>query len=93
MELVAQPAVLSLADTFRISRDTYDTVDVVEVEIRHGGLSGFGEATPTGHYGESVASALAWLEEAAGLLGDDPWAIDEIHARLPSGERASSDAV
>jgi L-Ala-D/L-Glu epimerase / N-acetyl-D-glutamate racemase len=93
MELVARPAVLSLAETFRISRDTHATVDVVEVEIRHGGISGVGEAAPTAHYGESVDSALAWLEQAAELLGDDPWAIDEIHGRLPPGERASCAAV
>ena len=74
MELAARPAVLALAETFRISRDAHDTVDVVEVEIRARDASGFGEATPTTHYGETVESALHWLDEASTLLGDDPWA-------------------
>jgi L-alanine-DL-glutamate epimerase-like enolase superfamily enzyme len=93
MELRTRTATLALAETFRISREAQDTVDVVEVEIRHDGASGFGEATPQEHYGESPASALAWLEEAAGLLGDDPWALDGIHARLPLGQQAARAAV
>jgi L-alanine-DL-glutamate epimerase-like enolase superfamily enzyme len=93
MELEARAATLALAETFRISRESQDTVDVVEVEIRHSGLSGFGEATPTEHYGETQASALAWLEEAATVLGKEPWALDEVEARLPPGERAARAAV
>ena len=93
MELIARTAVLELAETFRISREAQDTAEVVHVEIRHGAVSGFGEATPTAHYGESVSSALVWLEEAAPLLGDDPWALDAIHNRLPPGELAARAAV
>ena len=29
----------------------------------------------------------AWLEEAAPQLGDDPWAFDEIHDRLPAASK------
>jgi L-Ala-D/L-Glu epimerase / N-acetyl-D-glutamate racemase len=93
VELSARIAALELAETFVIARSSRDATDVVDVEIRHGGLSGFGEAAPTGRYGESAGSALAYVEAAAGLLGDDPWALDEIHTRLPEGEHAARAAV
>jgi L-alanine-DL-glutamate epimerase-like enolase superfamily enzyme len=93
MELSARIVTLELAETFRIARESRDTVDVVDVEIRHDELVGHGEATPTEHYGESATSALAWLDQAGELLGDDPWALDDIHARLPPGQQAARAAV
>ena len=78
---------LELAETFVIARESSDTVDLVEVEIRHDGLVGYGEAAPIERYGETVSSATAWLEEAGPLLGNDPWALDEIHARMPEVSR------
>ena len=93
MELVAEMVVLELAETFRIARDAQDTAEVVQVEIRCADMSGFGEATPIAHYGESTRSALAWLDEAAFVLGNDPWALDAIHDRLPPGELAARAAV
>jgi L-Ala-D/L-Glu epimerase len=93
MELSARTVTLELAETFVIARESSDTVDLVEVEVRHDGLVGYGEAAPIDRYGETAASASVWLEEAAALLGDDPWALDEIHARLPAGEQAARAAV
>jgi L-alanine-DL-glutamate epimerase-like enolase superfamily enzyme len=93
MELEAKIVTLELEETFRIARESQDTVDVVDVEIHHEGLLGFGEATPIEHYGESAFSAVTWLGEAGELLGDDPWALDEIHARLPDGQQAARAAV
>jgi L-alanine-DL-glutamate epimerase-like enolase superfamily enzyme len=93
MELAARIVTLELGETFVIARESHDFVDLVEVEIRHDGHSGYGEAAPIDRYGESAASALAWLEGAAPLLGDDPWALDEIHARLPGGEAAARAAI
>jgi L-alanine-DL-glutamate epimerase-like enolase superfamily enzyme len=93
VEIATRIVTLELAETFRISRETRDTVDVVEVEIGHGDLVGRGEATPVAHYGESPESAVAWFSEAGPLLGDDPWALDDIHARLPPGELAARAAV
>ncbi len=82
---------LRLAETFTISRSSEDEAEVVQVEIEHGGVSGFGEAAPIERYNESAASALAWLD---GLeVGDDPFALDEIWARLPPGEQAARSAV
>ena len=95
MKLTHRTATLALEEPFSISRSTDETVDEVFVEIEHEGLSGYGEASPQEHYGESVASATAFLAEAEPLLGDDPFALDEIEARLARvpGELAAKAAL
>jgi L-alanine-DL-glutamate epimerase-like enolase superfamily enzyme len=93
MDLSARTVTLRLAETFVISRESSDEDDVVQVELRHDGVSGFGEGAPIERYGESAASALAYLEENASLLGDDPFALEEIEARLPDGENAARAAI
>jgi len=93
MELSTRTVTLELAETFVIARESQDIVELVEVEIRHDGLVGYGEGAPIDRYGETVASATAWLEEASSLLGDDPWALDEIHGRLPDGQHAARAAI
>ena len=93
MELSTRIVTLELAETFVIARESQDTVELVEVEIRHDGVTGYGEAAPIDRYGEDVASASAWLTEAASLLGNDPWALDEIHTRLSAGEQAARGAL
>jgi L-Ala-D/L-Glu epimerase / N-acetyl-D-glutamate racemase len=91
VDLSARVVTLRLAETFTISRSSEDEAQVVQVEVRHGGVSGFGEAAPIERYDESAASASAWID---GLeLGDDPFALDEIWARLPPGEQAARSAV
>jgi L-Ala-D/L-Glu epimerase / N-acetyl-D-glutamate racemase len=82
VRLTHRRATLRLAAPFRISRETKDTEDVLWVEIDHEGASGFGEAQPQEHYGESVEGAEAFLAEAAGLLGDDPFALEAVGRRL-----------
>jgi L-alanine-DL-glutamate epimerase-like enolase superfamily enzyme len=91
VELTARKATLTLAETFTISRGSEDEAEVVHVEIRHGDVSGFGEAAPIERYDESADSALAWLEEIR--LGDDPFALDEIAARFPDGQYAARAAL
>ena len=93
MDVSARIATLRLAETFVISRSAEDEADVVHVELRHGDESGFGEAAPIARYDESAASALAYVEEYASLLGDDPFALDEIFARLPSEQFAARAAL
>jgi L-alanine-DL-glutamate epimerase-like enolase superfamily enzyme len=91
VELTARVATLRLAETFVISRSSEDEAEVVDVELRHGEVSGFGEAAPIARYSESAASALAWLETVD--LGDDPWALDELAGRLQPGEYAARAAL
>ncbi len=93
MELNARIDHLPLAETFRISRETQDVAGVVRVEIRHGDTVGYGEATPLERYDQTPESALTYLERNADALGDDPWALDEIHGRLPHGEPAARAAI
>jgi L-alanine-DL-glutamate epimerase-like enolase superfamily enzyme len=95
MELTHRRAMLRLAQPFTISRETSIDADVVWVEIRSNGHVGYGEATPTGHYGETVESAERFLDEAGALLGDDPFALEEIGARLAGlpGEMAAKAAI
>jgi L-Ala-D/L-Glu epimerase / N-acetyl-D-glutamate racemase len=93
MELTARIETLRLAETFVISREASDEADVVQVELHHDGVSGLGEAAPIERYGESASSALAYVEAHAPLVGDDPFALEEILARLPAGENAARAAL
>jgi L-alanine-DL-glutamate epimerase-like enolase superfamily enzyme len=88
-------ATLRLAETFVISRGAADEVEAVYVEIAHDGVSGFGEAAAIERYGESAASAHAFILEAEDLLGDDPFALEAIEARLRErpGEQAAKAAI
>jgi L-alanine-DL-glutamate epimerase-like enolase superfamily enzyme len=93
VEVSARIVTLELAETFVISRSARDSEEAVVVEIRHSVVSGFGEAQPLDHYGESVRSAQAYVEEHAELLGDDPFALEEVMERLPARELAARAAV
>jgi L-Ala-D/L-Glu epimerase len=93
MQLTARAVTLRLAQTFVIAREATDTAEVVQVELAHDGAVGRGEAAPIERYGESAASATAWLEEAAAALDDDPFALEEIEGRLPPGENAARAAL
>ena len=95
MELEARTATLRMAETFVISRGASDEAEVVVVEIRHDGVSGFGEANPIERYDESAGSALAFLDGTEELLGDDPFAHEAIGARLEErpGEHAAKAAI
>jgi L-Ala-D/L-Glu epimerase / N-acetyl-D-glutamate racemase len=86
---------LRLAETFVISRQSSDWSDVVHVELRHGGAVGRGEAAPIERYRESAESALRFVEEYGGLLGNDPFAHEEIGRRLGDvpGEQAAKSAL
>jgi L-alanine-DL-glutamate epimerase-like enolase superfamily enzyme len=91
VDLTSRIVTLELAETFTISRESQDVAEVVQVEIRDGDVSGFGEAAPIERYDESAQSARAWLDQVE--LGDDPFALDEIESRLPPGEQAARAAV
>jgi L-alanine-DL-glutamate epimerase-like enolase superfamily enzyme len=93
VETSARIASLSLAEPFVIARDTTTEAEVVWVEIEHEGKSGHGEAAPIERYDESAESALAYVEEVADSLGDDPFAFEEIEARLPTREFAARSAI
>jgi L-alanine-DL-glutamate epimerase-like enolase superfamily enzyme len=95
VQVVARIVSLRLAETFVIARESQDVAEVVQVELRHDGVSGFGEAAPIERYDESAASALAFVESSGELLGDDPFALEAIGARLAErpGEQAAKAAL
>jgi len=93
VEISARTVTLELAETFVIARSASDTEEVVHVELTHSGVRGFGEAAPIERYDESAASAAAYVEGNAGLLGDDPFALEETLARLPAEQFAARAAI
>jgi L-Ala-D/L-Glu epimerase len=95
VELIARTATLTLAETFTIARSSEDEAEVVHVAIEHAGHTGYGEAAPIERYDESAESAVAFLDGADELLGDDPFALERIGARLDErpGEQAAKAAI
>ncbi|HWG55652.1 MAG TPA: dipeptide epimerase, partial [Gaiellaceae bacterium] len=93
VDVSATIVTLRLAQTFVIARESQDTADVVQVALRHGETTGYGEAAPIERYGESAEGARTYVEEVAPLLGDDPFALEEIVARLPRREWAARAAI
>jgi L-alanine-DL-glutamate epimerase-like enolase superfamily enzyme len=93
VQLSARIEALPLAEPFVIARSTTEVAEVVWVELEHDGERGYGEAAPVDRYDESAQSALAYLEEAADSLGDDPFALEETLSRLPGREYAARAAI
>ena len=95
MEIDARIVRLHLGETFVIAREATDHADVLQVAIRHEDSTGYGEAAPIDRYGESVESASRFVEEQAELVGDDPFALEEIGERLATvgGEQAAKAAI
>jgi L-Ala-D/L-Glu epimerase len=95
VQVEARVVRLELAETFVISRESADHADVLQVALSHEGVTGWGEGAPVDRYGESAESAKRWIEENARALGDDPFALEEIGARLAAipGEQAAKAAL
>jgi len=93
VEVTARIVTLELAETFVISRRASDTEEVVQVELTHSGVRGYGEAAPIERYHESAESACAYVEEHSDSLGDEPFALDEVMARLPAQQFAARAAI
>ena len=82
MEVEARIVRLELAETFVIARDATDFADVVQVAVTHESAIGYGEAAPVDRYDESPKSAKRFVEEHGSLLGDDPFALEDVGERL-----------
>lgn len=80
MKLTWQRRSLHLKHPFLIARklDTDTDKTVLLVRVEHGGQTGWGEAAPISYYHQSLDSAEAALAGMAGMLGDDPFALDAI---------------
>jgi len=95
VEVEARVVRLQLAETFVIAREAADHADVVQVALSHKGTTGHGEGAPIARYGESAESAKAFVTEHADLIGDDPFALEDIGERLAAvpGEQAAKAAI
>ncbi len=95
MEVSAEIVRLQLAETFVIARGADDIADVVHVRLTHDGVVGHGEAAPIERYEETAESALQFVSEHGQLVGDDPFALEAIEARLREipGEQAAKAAI
>ncbi len=95
MEVAARIVRLQLAQTFVIAREAVDYADVVHVSVTHGGVTGYGEAAPVERYGESAESAIRFVDDHGALVGDDPFALEDIgeHLAAVPGEQAAKSAL
>jgi L-alanine-DL-glutamate epimerase-like enolase superfamily enzyme len=95
VRLTHRTAVLRLREPFTISRETSEEVESVFVEVEHDGVVGYGESSPLEHFGQTPASAGAFLDEAEELLGNDPFALEAIERRFAErpGEPAAKAAM
>jgi L-alanine-DL-glutamate epimerase-like enolase superfamily enzyme len=83
MHLNTKALNLKLTTPFRISsRDAQHTAPNVIVQITHNEFTGYGEAAPSGYYGETTETVLACLALFASSLGEDPSLIEDILQRL-----------
>jgi len=64
---------LRLAAPFRISRGVQEVASNLLVEVRSGGQTGWGEAAPSGYYGEKRTIVEAALRLLADVLPESPF--------------------
>ena len=69
---------IHLKHTFRTTHGASDSKKVLVVDI-DGGL---GEAPPVHYYGEDPNTVRNFVDKAAGILGDDPFALEAINDKL-----------
>ena len=83
MRLTHEPLDLDTVFEFRIAHhDGRKGHANTLVKIEHDGIEGWGEASPSHYYGETRALVDAAIETWAPRLGDDPFALEAIEARL-----------
>lgn len=82
MKLTHEALPLRTIYEFRIAHGSKTGHDNTLVRVEHEGIEGLGEASYSHYYGESPQLARAALDMWSGLLGEDPFAIDAIEARM-----------
>jgi L-Ala-D/L-Glu epimerase / N-acetyl-D-glutamate racemase len=82
MRLRHEPLDLVTTFEFRIATGASKGHANTLVRIEHDGVEGLGEASPSHYYGESRGLVEQALDLWAPRLGDDPFALDAIEARL-----------
>ena len=78
MKLTWKQYDLKLKHTFRISRSARDIAPVIILEIDHDGIMGYGEASPTNRYGESLETIGKFFHKTDLTRFDSPLLLEEI---------------
>jgi L-alanine-DL-glutamate epimerase-like enolase superfamily enzyme len=82
MELSWRRHTLRPKHRFTTAQGGIDEKTVLIVTLRHEDIEGLGEVVPSRLYGQTLESSEAALTEMRGLLGDAPFAVEAIVARL-----------
>lgn len=82
MRLAWRRQKLRLRHRFATSRGGIDEKETIVVELEHAGITGLGEIAPSTLYGQSLESCETSLAAAGERIGDDPFQIHPIVARL-----------
>lgn len=69
---------LQLRHTFTIARGSSDIDPIMLVEVEHDGVTGIGEAAPSGRYGETIETVGQFLSTIDLSTFDDPFALEAI---------------
>jgi L-alanine-DL-glutamate epimerase-like enolase superfamily enzyme len=82
--------------TFRISRGAEDVAPVVIATLEHDGIQGYGEASPSSRYGETIDTVLNFLKRVDLKGFSEPFELEEASAYLENivpGNAAAKSAV
>ncbi len=77
-----EPVVLTPTHPFKIARSEHATYDHLLVRLEHDGDVGWGEAAPSARYGETAATVEGALKALLPHLGEDPYDLAGVEARL-----------
>ena len=83
---------LKLKHTFRISRSARDLAPVIILELEHDGLIGYGEASPTSRYGESLATIDSFFKKINFDTFESPMQLEDILNYVDSIEQGNTSA-
>lgn len=67
---------------FATSQGSVDYKQTIVVQLEHEGITGLGEVVASALYGQTLEACEAALDSMLPLLGDDPFALESIIARL-----------
>jgi L-alanine-DL-glutamate epimerase-like enolase superfamily enzyme len=82
VQLRHEPLELTTRHEFRIAHGAKRGHRNTLVHLEHDGVTGMGEASPSHYYGETPDTVRFALDTWAPHLGEDPFALDAITARL-----------
>lgn len=95
LKLSCEPVTLDLRTTFRIAHGVSDQRYNVIAHLfdPESGLTGVGEGAAVSYHGESQTGIMEYIQGVVGLMGDDPFQVEDILNRLPPGSQAARAAI